>query len=264
MTAHRNDLSGNTAGAQTGGIGGTVNADLRINWWGSDTGPSHVLNPLGTGASVSDGIIYSPWLGFGTDSAPAIGFQIASPMTWVVGPDVCAATCIQAAIDFSADGDIVKVKEGLFPEQIVINKDVTVINGSLPIIDGGGSGDVVTITADGATLDGFEVRNGPNGVVLDVGADNVTVQNNEVHTFTSAGIRGKGGTGANINNNTVTGPHTASCVGGFWGIIVTQHQRLHRPRTPSPASATASPAGCQEGRAIEAEGSGTLASPSTT
>jgi hypothetical protein len=38
---------------------GTV--DARHNWWGSSTGPMHLTNPAGTGAIVSDNVLFEPW-----------------------------------------------------------------------------------------------------------------------------------------------------------------------------------------------------------
>ena len=38
--------------------------DMRNNWWGDASGPRNAAqNPSGTGASVSDGITFAPWLG---------------------------------------------------------------------------------------------------------------------------------------------------------------------------------------------------------
>jgi len=47
----------------------------RRNWWGSVSGPSHPTNPGGTGAKITDRVVYAPWLGDGTDTSPAVGFQ---------------------------------------------------------------------------------------------------------------------------------------------------------------------------------------------
>ncbi len=35
--------------------------DASNNWWGSGSGPSHEANPGGTGDSVSDGVLFTPW-----------------------------------------------------------------------------------------------------------------------------------------------------------------------------------------------------------
>jgi parallel beta-helix repeat protein len=54
-------------------VNGTVSATL--NWWGSATGPTTAANPGGTGAVVSAGVTFAPWLCSGADTSPATGFQ---------------------------------------------------------------------------------------------------------------------------------------------------------------------------------------------
>lgn len=36
--------------------------DFTNNWWGDKTGPTHSLNPSGLGDTISDNILFSPWL----------------------------------------------------------------------------------------------------------------------------------------------------------------------------------------------------------
>ncbi len=121
-----NAIYGNSGtGASKDGTG-TFNVKMLGDWWGSDTGPANATsNPSGTGNSVADGIAFSPWLGIGTDASVAVGFQKASPMTWIAGPAVCDGTCIQKAIDFSSNGDTVKATSGVFHENVTITKQLT-------------------------------------------------------------------------------------------------------------------------------------------
>lgn len=73
---------------------------------------------------------------------------------------------IQDAIDNSSDGDVVYVKNGVYYENVVISKSITLVGESqgTTIIDGGQNGDVVTITADKTMLFHLGVRNsGGNG-----------------------------------------------------------------------------------------------------
>ena len=120
-----NAISGNSStGASTSNTG-TFNVKMLGDWWGSATGPTHALNPGGTGDSVADGIPYSPWLGIGTDASVAPGFQMASPMTWVVGTNVCDVVCIQKAVDLASSGDTVSALAGTFVEQVDIGKVIT-------------------------------------------------------------------------------------------------------------------------------------------
>ncbi len=66
---------------------------------------------------------------------------------------------IQDAIDASEDRDTVRVWEGIYYENVVVNKSVDLVgNGSeITTVDGGGSGDAVLITADRVNMSGFNV-----------------------------------------------------------------------------------------------------------
>ena len=251
-----NAIYGNSGtGASKAGTG-TFSIKMLGDWWGTDTGPANAANLSGTGNSVADGIPFSPWLGIGDASANA-GFQMASPMTWVAGPAVCDGTCIQKAIDFASNGDTVKAKSGVFNEHVILNKAITLTAGSNPIIDGGGSGDGITVTVPNATVSSFEVLNVTNGIVVAAGANNATVSLNDVHDFTSAGVRVGSATGVNLATNTINGGHTGSCAGGFWGIQVQNVSGTIDANTVSGVG-NGLTTGCQEGRAIEAGGTGTV------
>ena len=68
-------------------------------------------------------------------------------------------TKIQDAIDNSTNGDTIRVFEGTYTENIIVNKSLSLIgNGSeITVIDGGENGDVVMITADWVNISGFFV-----------------------------------------------------------------------------------------------------------
>jgi len=72
---------------------------------------------------------------------------------------------IQEAIGFSENGDTVRVFEGVYEENIALNKTVTLIgNGSANTsLDSGGVGDVVNITADSCNVSGFAIDGNRNG-----------------------------------------------------------------------------------------------------
>ena len=67
-------------------------------------------------------------------------------------------TTIQAAIDAANATDTIIVHEGTYPENVLVNKSLTLHNGSLPVIDGMG-GTAITITAENVTIDGFNITN---------------------------------------------------------------------------------------------------------
>jgi parallel beta-helix repeat protein len=75
---------------------------------------------------------------------------------------------IQAAISAARPEDTVSVRKGVYRENIIISKSLTLQGEDrrTTIIDGGGSGNVVHITASQVMVSGLTVRNGENGVEI--------------------------------------------------------------------------------------------------
>jgi parallel beta-helix repeat protein len=75
---------------------------------------------------------------------------------------------IQAAVSAAGPEDTVYVRKGVYTENIFISKSLTLQgeDRKTTIIDGGGSGNVVHITASQVRVSGFTVRNGENGVEI--------------------------------------------------------------------------------------------------
>jgi len=69
---------------------------------------------------------------------------------------------IQEAINNVADGDTVFVQNGTYFENVVINKTITLKgeNVESTMIDGGGTGTVLNVTAKDVVVTGFTIRNG--------------------------------------------------------------------------------------------------------
>lgn len=76
---------------------------------------------------------------------------------------------IQQAINAASVGDVIYVGNGTYPEQVVVNKTVSLLGEDRfnTIIDGGGNGNVIFITADNVTVTGFSIQN--SGSVLTLG-----------------------------------------------------------------------------------------------
>ena len=78
---------------------------------------------------------------------------------------------IQAAINAAMSGDTINVSSGLYYENVVVNKTLTLIGAgpSSTIIDGSGTGVVVTVVADYVNISGFTIRNGgKDGIRIDI------------------------------------------------------------------------------------------------
>lgn len=90
---------------------------------------------------------------------------------------------IQAAIDAATAGDELHVWSGTYSENILIDKQLTVLgNGSAStVIDGNNAGIPIRIIADGVTINGFTVTGGADhtGILL-YEADNCRIENNTV------------------------------------------------------------------------------------
>jgi len=68
---------------------------------------------------------------------------------------------IQGLIDNATDGDTIYIPSGIYYENIIINKSISLIgeDKETTIIDGNWSGDVVSIISDGVTISGFTIQN---------------------------------------------------------------------------------------------------------
>jgi nitrous oxidase accessory protein NosD len=86
---------------------------------------------------------------------------------------------IQAAINAASPGDIIFVYDGVYTENLIVNKALTLQAASHPIIDGGAAGDCISISANNVVIDGFEIRNGYNGIIGQTSGS--TFSNNVIH-----------------------------------------------------------------------------------
>ena len=86
----------------------------------------------------------------------------AENSTWIVDPSGAGDfDSIQDAIDASVDGDIIQINDGVYLENIFVNKGVTLRGSSKNgvVIDGQGTRSVVVIGANGVSLEGISVKN---------------------------------------------------------------------------------------------------------
>lgn len=124
------------------------------------------------------------------------------------GSSAAPLISFQERIDRAQPGDTLTIEGGIYQENIVIDKPLTIDGIGDPVIDGGGKGDVVTITADNVTLSRLVVRGSARAVsqepaaikVLD--ADAPIIKNNRIEA-SHFGIHITGSRGAVIDGNEI-------------------------------------------------------------
>jgi aminopeptidase YwaD len=145
----------------------------------------------------------------GTQAAQVVAATIAKLATpLIIVPDQYEK--IQWAIGNASDGDTIFVRADTYYERVTISKSISLIgeNRSTSIIDGNGTGTVVSIYSNFVTVRGFTIQNsgfpfagGPSGI--EVGASNCTINNNVI-TFNKGGISLFWGGKHTITNNTIS------------------------------------------------------------
>jgi nitrous oxidase accessory protein len=118
---------------------------------------------------------------------------------------------LAAAFDAADPGETVRLRGRFDTEARLATPNVTVVGVGerMPVINGSGEGDVLTIDAANVTLDGVWVRNSGydpagNDATIWINGSHATVRNSRV-TETTFGIWVDGVTHATITNNTIVG-----------------------------------------------------------
>jgi len=118
-----------------------------------------------------------------------------TPKTWIVDDNGTADFhTIQEAINNAAgDGDIVFVRTGIYCENVVVNKTISLIgeNRETTIIDGNYSGNVVQITTSFVNVTGFTIQHGGthvNGGIKAKTVSNCSVFSNIIKDAKSNGV----------------------------------------------------------------------------
>jgi len=120
---------------------------------------------------------------------------------------------IQDAINTSSDGDTIRVWEGTYYENVVVNKTVSLIgNGSeQTTIDGGGEGDAVQITVNWVNMSGFHISgSGLSGSGIQIESNNNSIHNNNCSN-NGEGILLRDSRNCTITNNSYKNNNYVAC-----------------------------------------------------
>lgn len=100
-----------------------------------------------------------------TVGAQSMG-ELVKPATHVAAPDQVNTGKIGRMIANAMPGDTIAVPAGTYHEHLIIHKPITLNGVGRPTIDGGGTGDIIQISAPDVTIRGFNIRN--TGIDLDL------------------------------------------------------------------------------------------------
>ena len=131
----------------------------------------------------------------------------ASATNWSVdGSGGADFTGIQDAINNASDGDRIIVHSGVYYENVVVDKSVTLKGTGQPVVDARRKGSAITLTADGITLQGFNATN--SGSSWSDAGIKVTSNNNTITGSNPSNNRGI--YLSYSSNNTITGNNVSS------------------------------------------------------
>jgi nitrous oxidase accessory protein len=87
----------------------------------------------------------------------------AEARTWTVGGDGADFPLIAPAIAAASAGDVIRVRGGVYREDLILDKPLALQGEGQPTLFGTGLGSVVTITAPGCELSGFTIEGSGRG-----------------------------------------------------------------------------------------------------
>lgn len=104
-------------------------------------------------------------------------FATAQAATITVGPEGCDHKSVQAAIDAASPEDLIEVMGGTYYENVDLNKPLTLQGTNegerRAVLDAGGKGPAITVSANGATVAGLMVTNSSYSGILVHSDDNI-------------------------------------------------------------------------------------------
>jgi len=131
------------------------------NWWGSPTGPYHpIKNKNGKGNEITNYVDFDPW----TNRPFGFRHHYISPLgndKNGTGSQDYPYRTIRKAIDIADEWDIIKILDGTYFENLVINKGLTIIgtSPSATVLDGRGNATAMVVQVGNVEISNLTIRN---------------------------------------------------------------------------------------------------------
>ncbi len=137
---------------------------------------------------------------------------------------------INNAIDESIEGDVIRVGKGIYKENIIIYKTLSLIGEDKEntIIDAQGTGDGIHIIADRVKIIGFTIKNGGNtsyptyDSAIDIRSNGNHISNNNIRNNKKYGIYVEKGSNNTFIENLVTNNMFGIYLNGYYSIKINQ------------------------------------------
>jgi nitrous oxidase accessory protein len=108
----------------------------------------------------------------------SIGATPAAARIWTVGGVGADFPLIAPAIAAAAAGDVIRVRAGVYREDLLVDKPLALVGEDRPVLFGTGLGSIVVITVPGCVLRGFALENSGTGQTNEMDAA-VLVRSND-------------------------------------------------------------------------------------
>ncbi len=121
------------------------------------------------------------------------------------------AGTVAAAIKNAADGDILRLRPGIYHENLVLDRPLTIDGGGRAVLQGSGAGSVITVTGPDVSIQGLTIQGSGSshqtidaGVQLTKSADRAVVRDNLI-LGNLHGVDIHGADDAQVSGNTIRG-----------------------------------------------------------
>jgi len=168
--------------------------------------------PRCLGASVAAALTVMPRC-LGAVLATAILVLVpgaASARTWTVGPAGSDFPLIAPALAAAADGDTIVVRRGVYRENLVLDRRVSIVGDGSPVLFGLGTGSVIRINAAGCEVRGLTIEGSGAGesnemdAAIQIASSGNRIAHNTLRRV-FYGIVVGGGSGNEIAGNAIAG-----------------------------------------------------------